>query len=61
MRFPESNVNLTCKPIESATSLFHVKKSVSEKQDVDSAEFETLMSALLYPNDYSQTLSKYDR
>ena len=61
MKFPESNSNMTKKIIETSSTLFKVKKLVSNKQDADAAEFETLMSALLYPNDFSQTLNKYDR
>jgi len=54
---PESNLNLVTKPILSSSTLyFQVKKQVTDQKKVEAIEFETLMSALLYPNDYSQTL-----
>ena len=62
INFPESNLNLTTKStLTPRTFYFHIKKPVSDKKDVEAKEFEILMSALLYPNDFSKTLNKYDK
>ena len=58
----ESSLNSTKNPVlSSSTFYFHVKKPMFDIKKVETLEFEILMSALLYPNEFSQTLNKNDR